>query len=403
MKPVRLGVICDLREEGWHSMDLIGDMLLETLPGIAAGAIAATRLCPPMIPRWTRLPLVGGAARARLGDRLAGRLWDYPRWLAPRIHDFDVFHIVDHSYAHLVRVLPPERTIVTCNDVDAIQPALPGVASRVDPARLLASRILDGLSEATHVACISHATRTNLLATGRISPARTGVVYLGVHPSCSPAPDAASDAEIDRQLGPKALEILHVGSTIPRKRIDILLEVFSEVHKAVEGVRLVRVGGAFTAAQRALAGKLGIGGAIVELPYLERPLLAALYRRVDLLVLPSEREGFGLPVVEAMASGTPAVASAIPALREAGGDAAIYCPVGDVARWAATLEDLLRQRQTCPSGWDTRRRASITSAARFDWRTYAADMTNIYLKVAGSDRPSSIHEGFTPRKILSAI
>jgi glycosyltransferase involved in cell wall biosynthesis len=382
MKPVRVGVVCDLKEEGWHSMDLIGDMLLETLPKIADGTIAATRLCPPMVPRWTRLPVVGGAARARLGDRLTGRLWDFPRWLAPRVDAFDVFHVVDHSYAHLLRVLPPERTIVTCNDVDAIQPALPGVASRVGPARLLASRILEGLSDATRVACISHATRDNLLATGRIKPDRADVVYLGVHPSCSPVPDAAWDAEINRQLGQKRLEILHVGSTIPRKRIDILLNVFSEVHKAVDGVRLIRVGGPLTDSQRACAGKLGIAGAIVELPFLERPLLAALYRRVDLLVLPSEREGFGLPVVEAMASGTPAVASAIPALREAGGDAAIYCPLGDVAQWAATLRDLLRRRQSSPSEWETRRRASIASAARFDWSAYATEMTNLYLKVA---------------------
>src|SRR5688572_29915804 len=176
MKPVRVGVICDLREEGWHSMDLIGDMLLEILPRVVAVEIAATRLCPSMVPRWSRLPLIGGGARARLGDRLVGRLWDYPRWLAPRIKDFDVFHVVDHSYAHLLRVLPAERTVVTCNDVDAIQPALPGIASRIDPARLLASRILDGLSHASHVACISHATKADLLATGRISPERASVV-----------------------------------------------------------------------------------------------------------------------------------------------------------------------------------------------------------------------------------
>ena len=76
-----------------------------------------------MMRRWTRLPLVGGGSRAQLGDRLTGRLWDYPRWLAPRARDFDVFHIVDHSYAHLIRALPADRTIVTCNDTDAFEAA----------------------------------------------------------------------------------------------------------------------------------------------------------------------------------------------------------------------------------------------------------------------------------------
>ena len=92
-------------------MDLVADMLLELLPSVAGGDVVATRLCPPMIRRWTRLPIVGAGGPAQLGDRLTGRLWDYPRWLRPKRGDFDVFHIVDHSYAHLIRALPAERTI----------------------------------------------------------------------------------------------------------------------------------------------------------------------------------------------------------------------------------------------------------------------------------------------------
>ncbi len=84
VKPVRVGVVCDMREEGWHSMDLVADMLLELLPSVAGGDVVATRLRPPMIRRWTRLPIVGAGGRAQLGDRLTGRLWDYPRWLRPQ-------------------------------------------------------------------------------------------------------------------------------------------------------------------------------------------------------------------------------------------------------------------------------------------------------------------------------
>src|SRR5947207_9250796 len=109
MAPIRVGVICDFREEGWHSMDLVADMLLNQLPAVSPHTVAATRLQPPMRWRFTRLPLAGGHSRARLADRLIGRYYDYPRWLQPRVNDFDVFHIVDHSYAHLTRALPAGR------------------------------------------------------------------------------------------------------------------------------------------------------------------------------------------------------------------------------------------------------------------------------------------------------
>jgi glycosyltransferase involved in cell wall biosynthesis len=381
--PLRVAVICDLREEGWHSMDLIADMLLETLAGVAGSGVRATGLCPRMVPRWTRLPLVGAGKNARLGDRLTGRLWDYPRWLAPRVGEFDVFHIVDHSYAHLVQVLPAERTIVTCNDTDAIQAALPGRRNRFAPASMLASRILEGLGCAGHVACISEATQAELLATGAVRPERVSVVSLGVHPTCSVGPAPKWDEEIDRRLGPRGVEILHVGSSIPRKRIDVLLNIVAGVRKTMKGVRLVHVGGSFTPDQRALASTLGIADAIVELPFLGRALLAALYRRASVLVLPSDREGFGLPVIEALACGIPVVASGVPALREAGGIAAIYCPPGDVPQWVETLTSLLRQRETDPAAWAARQTAGIVAASRFNWNTYATAMTELYLRAGG--------------------
>jgi len=387
MKPVRVGVVCDLREEGWHSMDLVADMLLDTLPSVSGGSIEATRLRPPMVRRWTRLPVVGSGSRARLGDRLTGRLWDYPRWLRPQRAEFDVFHIVDHSYAHLIRALPAERTIVTCNDTDAFQAARDGKSSRLDPSRLLAEHVLDGISRASHVACISEATRHDLIATGRVDPSRTSVVYLGAHPTCRPAPDASADAEIERMLGPRGFDILHVASTIPRKRIDVLLEMFSRFHGMHPHARLLRVGGPLTREQQRLAERLNVFDAIVQLPFLERPHLAALYRRASVVVLPSDREGFGLPVVEAMACGTPVIASDIAALREVGGSAAQYCPPGDVDCWVEALVQL--QREQADEATRARRRAAcLSEAARFDWKLYAAQMAALYQQPLARERAS---------------
>ena len=100
-----------------------------------------------------------------------------------------------------------------------------------------------------------------------------------------------------------------MGSTVPRKRIDILIRVFSEVKKKTPNVRLIRSGGSFTADQTMMIEKLGLRDSVTVLPFLERRHLASVYRRASVVLQPSEREGFGLPVIEAMASGTPIVAS----------------------------------------------------------------------------------------------
>jgi glycosyltransferase involved in cell wall biosynthesis len=386
MKPIRVGVVCDLREEEWHSMDLVADMLLDTLPSVS-GRVEATRLRPPMIRRWTRLPIVGGGRRARLGDRLTGRLWDYPRWLRRQRAEFDMFHIVDHSYAHLIRALPADRTIVTCNDTDAFEAARDGKVSRLDPSRLLAEHVLDGISRASHVSCISEATRQDLISTGRVDPSRTSVAYLGAHPACRPEPDTGADDEIDRLLGPRTFEILHVSSTIPRKRIDVLLEVFSRFQRLRPDARLLRVGGPLTDEQLRLAERLNVVPSVVQFPLLERRQLAALYRRASVVVLPSDREGFGLPVIEAMACGTPVIASDIAALREVGGSAALYCPRGDVDCWVDALAQL--QREQADEHARARRRSEcLSAAARFDWRRYAAQMSDLYLQPLARARAS---------------
>ena len=104
-------------------------------------------------------------------------------------------------------------------------------------------------------------------------------------------------------------DLLHVGSTIPRKRIDVLLEVVAAVRRAEPGARLLKAGGSLTAEQERLARSLGLADAVVTLPFLTRRTLAALYRRAAVVLQPSEAEGFGLPVAEALACGVPIVAS----------------------------------------------------------------------------------------------
>ena len=215
-------------------------------------------------------------------------------------------------------------------------------------------------------------------------PSRLRVVHPGTHPECTVDPDPAADAEAARLLGPAdplgPPEVLHVGTTIPRKRIDVLLATFAAIRRVHPGARLVRAGGALTPAQERQARDLGVIDAVVTLPFCSRATLAAVYRRAALVLLPSEAEGFGLPVAEALACGAPLLASDLAVLREVGGDAPLYRPVADLPAWAEAALALLDTPRTSPA-WQARRDAGIARARRFDWSHHADQLAEIYREV----------------------
>jgi len=387
MMPLRVAIIADLLEERWPSMDLVADMLVEHLRADYRGHVEPTLIRPPLRARASRLPLAGALPPALTIDRFANRLWDYPRATRGAAGRFDLFHIVDHSYAHLVHTLPAERTLVTCHDLDTFRSILePRQEPRPALFRAMTRRILAGLCAAGHVACDTEATRDALVSQAGVDPARTSVVLNGPHPSCSPVPEPAADVEAARLLGgaSRTTDLLHVSSTIARKRIDVLLTIVASVREQRSDVRLVRVGGPFTAEQRRLARELGIEDAIVVLPFLDRSTLAAVYRRCAVVLLPSEREGFGLPVLEALACGTPIVASDIDALREVGGTAVDYCAPEDIEAWTSTVVRVLAERRDDPALWRARRTAGIERAASFSWSHYTADVVALYLRLAAA-------------------
>jgi glycosyltransferase involved in cell wall biosynthesis len=376
---LRVGIVADYREERWPSMDLVAEMLVEHLPRVDP-AFRPTLLRPSWRRRATALPAVGGSAAARAIDRFTNRYMDYAWWLRARRHEFDVFHVVDHSYAHLVHVLPPARTVVTCHDLDALR----CLASRDRYIyRHLARRILEGLRRAALVMCDTRATRDALVDASLLSPDRLVVVHNGVHGALLAGDDDEARGEVARLAGaPRGIELLHVGSTIPRKRIDVLLRAVAEVRRRRASVSLLRAGGTLTVQQRRLAASLGLMEAVVELPPLTPRMLAALYRRAVITLLPSDYEGFGLPVIESMASGTPVLASRVPALVEVGGGAAAYVEPGDPASWAQAIDRLLDEREHEPGWWAHRREQGRRHAAGFSWEAYGRIMADVYRGIA---------------------
>jgi glycosyltransferase involved in cell wall biosynthesis len=274
--------------------------------------------------------------------------------------------------------------VVTCHDLDTFRCLLdPEREKRPRWFRAMTRRILEGFRQAAHVIAVSNATRNEILRYGLFPPERINVIPNGVHPLYSPSPNSFWDqkaAELMPVPGVDTPWLLSVGNTLPRKRLDVLLRVFAAVHRNVAGIRLVRVGG-FTPEQLRLAGELGVEHAVLNLPFLKRELLAAVYRRATLLLHTAEAEGFGLPLIEAMACGCPVVASDLPVLREVGGTAASYCSVGEVESWERTVAGLLMERTRSLDAWEIRRQQGRTHSARFSWAENARQTVLVYQNI----------------------
>jgi glycosyltransferase involved in cell wall biosynthesis len=186
--------------------------------------------------------------------------------------------------------------------------------------------------------------------------------------------ESLDNVEREKATGPPFL--LHVGSCIPRKRIDVLLEVFAAVRKSWPEIRLTQVGGQWTPAQQRQIERYCLVPAVRQLRGLDRRTLAALYRQAALVLLPSEAEGFGLPVIEALACGAIVVASDIPVLREVGGDGTVYCPAAQVDCWADTVNRLLTNPSLAPD-----RATRIAHARRYSWEKQATIILEAYQRL----------------------
>jgi glycosyltransferase involved in cell wall biosynthesis len=378
---IRTAILADMLEEQWPSMDLVASALMRELPRLPDGCVVPRLVRPRLVPVLGRFRRDNGAYPT--ADRVFNRFWMYPWRMRSLVTGCDVFHIVDHSYAHLALSLPPRRVITTCHDIDTFRGfAAPG---RIDTGlpRFLVSKLSAGLRASALVVCPSQSTAEEIVRAGLAVSGRVVVVPNGVDPHVA---DASSDREAARLLhaARPTIDLLHVGSTIDRKRVDLLLEAVALAAASVPEVRLIRVGGPFTPTQEERVAELGLADRILVLPFLDRATLYAVYRRATLLLVTSDREGFGLPVVEALSAALPVVARDLPVFREVAGDTATFVDSSDPAVWARTIGRLVAEARGDPEGLLARREAGRRRAAQFSWKRYAEDMATLYAKTVGA-------------------
>ena len=224
---------------------------------------------------------------------------------------------------------------------------------------------------ADHVICVSEATRNDMLRVYGDIKAPISVVHLGVDPIFRPS-DPQVTGLPDRYL-------LFVGSRAQYKDANILLNVFANLRDKAEELALVFTGGgAFTRAERAQHQELGIADRVMQIS-LKDTAMSGAYGNALMCIFPSRFEGFGLPALEAMACGTPAVLAHGSSLPEVGGDAAKYFTPGDAQDLTGAIEGMLSDEQER----NRMRIAGISRAQGFTWGTAAAKTAGIYQSLVG--------------------
>lgn len=281
---------------------------------------------------------------------------------------------------HATYTLPPALPcpgIVTVHDVSFR--LFPRAFSPRDRL-VLALAVAHSVRVAARVITISESSRRDIVRLYRVPEARVTAIPLAAGASFQPVTGAVRLAEVRQRYNVPADYILAVGNLQPRKNLPRLLQAYAELKRHDEAVPgLVLAGKALWRESDLyrMATALGLAGAIVFTGYVPDDDLVALYSGALCFVYPSLYEGFGLPVLEAMACGTPVIASATSSLPEVVGDAALLVDPLDVAELARAIrrlidDDTLRARL---------RSMGRARAAYFSWADTARRTGELYVDV----------------------
>lgn len=261
----------------------------------------------------------------------------------------DVVHVCDQGNGIYLRFLQDFPHLITCHDLLAVRAALgepPGWKIGTS-GRILQKLILQSIKRAGYVVCDSEATYQDTLRLTGLAPGRVSQIYVSLLQPYRPMPEAEAAAHLDALGLPSDHFFFNATGNEPYKNRPMVLQIFGAFRRKVDDTRfkLVLAGKKITPEMEEYIAREGLTDHVLERNDVTAEQLRALYSRATCLVFPSLIEGFGLPVIEAQASGCPVFTSNRPPMTEVGGAGAAYFDPTDPDGAAQLIAERLMDRE----------------------------------------------------------
>ena len=285
---------------------------------------------------------------------------------------FDLLHFPSEPSLYLLRS-GRARVVVTVHGLASVR--LPAELHERLPrrARLKYKHLLESVEK---VITVSESSKRDIVDVYEVEPDRIAVIYNGIDEIFH-----ADESELPALEGDGRPYILSVCATIPKKNVSAILQALAALKERGLPHRLVHIGppGPAQAALESDVRRLNLRGDVVFKGYVSKYDLASYYRGADALLFPSFHEGFGIPIVEAMASGCPVVTSTAFSMPEIAGDAALLVDPYNVESLISVTHRLLTNR----SLRDEMIELGRARARRFSWNRCADETAEVYKQVLG--------------------
>ena len=291
---------------------------------------------------------------------------------------------VAHFTNGMIPIGAPSPTVVTVHDMSLrLYPGCHPVR------RLLLNRPLMhvAIRQASLIVTVSNSARRDLLRLHGVSPDRVAVVHEAASPVFRPIPDRDRLEDMRARYNLPRRFMLYVGTIEPRKNLARLMAAFAEARRRGIPHHLVCVG-PYGWSSRDLSGRieqLGIRNAVHFTGYVPFDHLPSIYNLGEFFAFPSLYEGFGLPVVEAMACGVPVLTSSTSSLGEIAGDAAVTIDPTDTD----AITDAIVRLATDAALRRDRSESGLQRARDFSWERSAREMLAVYHRAAGVAQKST--------------